>query len=68
MPLTNVGLRFSNGLVVGRWDIPSPTSDPKKFNKVAEDIGYHITLAIARGAEGCFFIDMNDDKDVLRDR
>ena len=26
MPLANVGLRFSNGLVVGRWDIPSPTS------------------------------------------
>lgn len=58
MPLTNVGLRFSSGLLVGRWTIPNEKTHPKEFLDVASDIGFHIALEISRGATGCFFVDM----------
>lgn len=61
MPLTNIGIRFNTGKVVGRWDMPNPQSQPIQFIAVAHDIGYHIALEIARGAEGCFFFDMEDE-------
>lgn len=58
MPLTNVGLRFDSGRVIGSWDIPNPNTQPGEFNKVANDIGFHIAFEISRGAAGVFFIDM----------
>ena len=61
MPLADVGLRFSTGLVVGRWNIPNPQTRPEEFNRVASDIGFHVALAISEGAEGCFFINMSDE-------
>jgi len=60
MPIANVGLRFSSGKTVGSWDIPSPQSRPVEFNEVAKDIGFHITLGISQGEEGCFFVSMNN--------
>lgn len=56
----NIGLRFDNGKLVGRWDMPNPQTKPVEFNEVARDIGFHIALEISRGATGCFFVDMSE--------
>lgn len=61
MPLANVGLRFSSGLVIGSWNIPNPNTRPHEFKRVADDIGWHVTFAISKGEEGCFFIDMTKE-------
>ena len=61
MPLTNLGLRFDDGLVIGRWDVPTPQSRPQEFLEFANEIGYHIALAISRGATGCFFVDLAEE-------
>ena len=61
MVATNVGLRFSGGMVIGRWNVPDPNEDPEKFNRVAEDIGFHIAMGISDGETGCFFITMPEE-------
>lgn len=58
MPLTNIGIRFSNGSIVGRWDLPNPTTHPERFKDFCDEIGFHIGFEISRGATGCFFVDM----------
>lgn len=61
MPLVNVGLRFDSGLVIGRWTIPNPQTRPQEFLEVANDIGFHVATEIARGATGCFFVDLGEE-------
>lgn len=63
------GLRFSDGRIIGTFDLPNPNENPFEFNEMSKEIGFHIAYGIVRGAESVEFIDTESPLDTfLRDR